>query len=210
MVKYLSVAAERPCMCPAHAEFNWSTHMRKLIVGSFVSLDGVVESPMAWASRFFTDEAVEDAYQKAGEADYFLLGRKTYEMFAARWPALTGKYMDRMNGLKKLVVSNTLADVRWNASILNGDIVGKLRELKTQDGGNLLKYGISELDRTLLENELVDAYELSIIPTRVGAGKRAFEDVPPELVDFDLAGLRSFSNGVVVMTYVPKSRQRNA
>ncbi|WP_064684269.1 dihydrofolate reductase family protein [Rhizobium bangladeshense] len=184
--------------------------MRKLIVGSFVSLDGIIESPMAWASPFFSDEAVEDAYQKAGEADYFLLGRKTYEMFAARWPALTGKYMDRMNGLKKLVVSNTLVDARWNASILSGDIVGKLRALKSQEGGNLLKYGISELDRTLLENGLVDAYELSIIPTRVGAGKRAFEDVPPELVDFDLAGLRSFRNGVVVMTYVPKSGQGNA
>ncbi len=62
--------------------------MRKLIVGSFVSLDGVVGSPVEWATPFFSEEAVEDAYRTAGEADYFLLGRKTYEMFAAKWPPL--------------------------------------------------------------------------------------------------------------------------
>src|SRR2546423_885425 len=100
--------------------------MRKLIVGSFVSLDGVVERPMEWATPFFTDDAVEDAYLKAGEAEYFLLGRKTYEMFLPKWPSLTGKYMDRMNGLKKLVVSNSLKEVSWNASLMGGDIAGKI------------------------------------------------------------------------------------
>jgi dihydrofolate reductase len=180
--------------------------MRKLIIGSFVSLDGVIESPMTWATPFFTEEAVEDAYAKAGEAEYFLLGRKTFEMFAAKWPSLSGKYMDRMNGLRKLVVSNSLADASWNASIVNGDIVAKLRELKSENGGNLLKYGISRLDQTLLQAGLVDAYELSIIPTRVGAGKRAFDEVDPALLDFDLTGVRSFQNGVVVLTYEPKRR----
>jgi dihydrofolate reductase len=178
--------------------------MRKLIVGSFVSLDGVVDSPMSWATAFFTEDAIEDAYRKAGEAEYFLLGRKTYEMFAAKWPSLGGKYMDRMNGLKKLVVSNTLKEVTWNASLLRGDVVAKIRDLKAEDGGNLLKYGISRLDQALLQAGLVDAYELSIIPTRVGVGKRAFEEVDPALLDFDLTGVRSFRNGVVVLTYQPK------
>lgn len=178
--------------------------MRKLIIGSFVSLDGVIENPMTWATPFFTEEAVEDAYTKAREAEYFLLGRKTFEMFAGKWPSLNGKYMDRMNGLKKLVVSNSLTDADWNAQILNGDFVTKLRELKSGNGGNLLKYGISRLDQALLQAGLVDVYELSIIPTRVGAGKRAFDEVDPALLDFDLVGVRSFQNGVVVLTYQPK------
>jgi dihydrofolate reductase len=181
--------------------------MRKLIVGSFISLDGVVEGPMAWASPFFTEDAVEDAYRQAGEAEYFLLGRKTYEMFVAKWPSLTGKYMDRMNGLKKLVVSNSLEDVTWNASLVSGDVVGRIRALKAEKGGDLLKYGISGLDQTLLEHELVDAYKLSMVPTRVGAGKRAFADVDAALLNFDLAGVRSYKSGVVEMTYVPKRRQ---
>lgn len=184
--------------------------MRKLIVGSFVSLDGVVESPMQWAGPFFTEDAVEEAYRQAGEADYFLLGRKTYEMFLPKWPSFTGKYMDRMNGLKKLVVSNSLKEVSWNASLVSGDVAGKVRALKAESGGDILKYGIGRLDQTLLEHGLVDAYKLSIIPTRVGSGKRAFEEVDAALLDFDLAGLRSFKNGVVEVTYAPRRREGGA
>lgn len=178
--------------------------MRKLIVGSFVSLDGVVGSPMEWATPFFSEEAVEHAYQKAGEADYFLLGRKTYEMFAARWPALTGKYMDRMNGLRKLVATRTLTTANWNAEIIKGDVVETIARLKQEPGGTLLKYGLTQLDQTLLQAGLIDEFQLSIIPTKVGAGKRAFEDIDPALLKLELSGTHRFDNGVVLLTYVPR------
>ena len=178
--------------------------MRKLVVGSFVSLDGVVGSPMQWATPFFSEEAVEHAYQKAGEADYFLLGRKTYEMFAAKWPTLTGKYMDRMNGLRKLVATRTLTTATWNAEIIKGDVVETIASLKREPGGTLLKYGLTQLDQTLLEAGLIDEFQLSIIPTKVGAGKRAFEDIDPALLKLELSDTHRFENGVVLLTYVPR------
>ena len=177
--------------------------MRKLVVGSFVSLDGVVGSPMQWATPFFSEEAVEHAYQKAGEADYFLLGRKTYEMFAAKWPTLTGKYIDRMNGLRKLVATRTLTTATWNAEIIKGDVVETIASLKREPGGTLLKYGLTQLDQTLLEAGLIDEFQLSIIPTKVGAGKRAFEDIDPALLKLELSDTHRFENGVVLLTYVP-------
>lgn len=178
--------------------------MRKLVVGSFVSLDGVVGSPMEWATPFFSEEAVEHAYRKAGEADYFLLGRKTYEMFAAKWPALTGKYMDRMNGLRKLVATRTLTTATWNAEIIEGDVVAAIAKLKQEPGGTILKYGLTQLDQTLLSAGLIDEFQLSIIPTKVGAGKRAFEDIEPADLRLELTDTHRFDNGVMLMTYVPR------
>jgi dihydrofolate reductase len=167
--------------------------MRKLIVSSFISLDGVIEAPMSWASPFFDDEAKEHSFEKAGEADFFLLGRITYEMFSTRWPQVGGsKYMDRMNGLKKLVASRTLKDVSWNASLIEGDVAAEIAKIKQQRGGNILKYGVSNLDQTLLANKLVDEYQLSIVPTRVGYGKRAFRDVDPSLVNLELGDRHRF------------------
>ncbi|MER8704122.1 MULTISPECIES: dihydrofolate reductase family protein [unclassified Mesorhizobium] len=178
--------------------------MRKLIVGSFISLDGVIEAPMEWASPFFDEEMKEHSYEKAGDADFFLLGRVTYEMFSARWPQVKGsKYMDRMNGLKKLVASRSLKAVSWNASLIEGDVAAEIARIKQQTGGNILKYGVSNLDQTLLANRLVDEYQLSIVPTRVGLGKRAFQDVDPSLVKLELIDTHRFKNGVITLTYVP-------
>jgi dihydrofolate reductase len=110
--------------------------MRKLLVSSFVSLDGVVESPMTWGSRFFDDECREYALRKLDDVEFFLLGRKAYEEFVPVWPTVTGNaYMDRINGLKKLVVSTTLDEVKWNASLLKGDVAKELAALKSQTGG---------------------------------------------------------------------------
>jgi len=175
--------------------------MRKLIVGSFISLDGFVEAPMNWASPFFVGDALEHSYQKAGEAEYFLLGRVTYELFSSRWPQIQGKYMDRMNGMKKLVASRTLKQVGWNASLLDGGAAESLAAIKAQDGGDILKYGISQFDQTLLASGLVDEYQLSIVPTRVGAGKCAFQDVDPSLVRLELTDTHRFESGVVTLTY---------
>ncbi|MEI9431383.1 dihydrofolate reductase family protein [Mesorhizobium sp. Cs1299R1N3] len=176
--------------------------MRRLIVSSFVSLDGVIEGPMTWASPFFVGENVDHALQALSNVEFFLLGRATYEMFFARWPGIKGPYMDRINGLKKLVASTTLKTVSWNAALINGDVAEALAALKRQPGGDILKYGVSQLDRTLLSAGLVDEYHLSIVPTWVGHGKRAFDDVGS--INLDLVGTHRFDNGVVTLTYVPR------
>jgi dihydrofolate reductase len=158
---------------------------------------------MEWATPFFSEEAVEHAYRKAGEADYFLLGRKTYEMFAAKWPALGGKYIDRMNSLRKLVATRTLTTATWNAQIIEGDVAKAITKLKQESGGSILKYGLTQLDQTLLGAGLIDEFQLSIIPTKVGAGKRAFEDIDPAQLKLKLTDTHRFDNGVVLLTYAP-------
>jgi dihydrofolate reductase len=176
--------------------------VRKLIVSSFVSLDGVIESPMTWTSPFFDDESKEYAYKQLADVDLFLLGRVTYDIFSARWPQIRGdKYFDRINGLRKLVVSTTLKDVTWNGSVLSGDVAATLKGLKEQSGGTIMKYGVSQLDRTLLANELVDEYNLWIVPTVVRQGKRAFEDVGASLPKLDLLEVRRFVSGSAVLRY---------
>ncbi|MGX9117425.1 dihydrofolate reductase family protein [Mesorhizobium sp. BHbsci] len=104
----------------------------------------------------------------------------TYEMFSARWPQVKGsKYMDRMNGLKKLVASRSLKDVSWNASLIEGDVAAEIARIKQQAGGDILKYGVSNLDQTLLANKLVDEYQLSIVPTPCGPWQTRFPGYRP-------------------------------
>jgi dihydrofolate reductase len=184
---------------------NEDSSMSKLIVSSFVSLDGVIESPMTWTSPFFDDESKEYAYQQLADVEFFLLGRVTYDAFSARWPQIKGdKYFDRINSLKKLVASTTLKDVTWNASVISGEVGATLRALKEQSGGTIMKYGVSQLDRTLLANKLVDEYGLWIVPTVVRKGKRAFEDVGPSLPKLDLVDVRRFNNGSAILRYSPR------
>jgi dihydrofolate reductase len=179
--------------------------MRKMLVSSFVSLDGVVESPVSWASRFFDDECKEYALRKLDDVEFFLLGRVTYETFASVWPTITGNaYIDRINGLKKLVASTTLDEVAWNASLLKGDVAKELAKLKREDGGHIMKYGVTALDRTLLDNKLVDEYDLWIMPTRVGQGKRVFADIKADNLDLELLRAHQFANGVVALSYRPR------
>jgi dihydrofolate reductase len=200
--------------CGANKQNGWSPEdavpsggaaMRKLIVSSFVSLDGVVEAPMSWIGNYFDDECKDYAYNKLMDVEVFLLGRVTYEMFSAVWPHVKGdRYIDRINGLKKLVASRTLKEVTWNASLIAGDAASEIRKIKEQPGAHIMKYGVSELDRTLVANHLVDEYHLSIVPTRVGRGKRAFEDVDGSLLNLQCVDTHRFSNGVVVLNYVPR------
>ena len=177
---------------------------RKLIVSSFVSLDGVVEAPATWAP--FDDESKAYALEKLANVELFLLGRATYELFSASWPQINGNaYMDRISGLRKLVASTTLRTVDWNASLLSGDVATELREIKAQPGGDIMKYGVTQLDQTLLSHGLVDEYHLWIMPVHVGRGKRAFDGIDESLLDLSCADTRRFRNGSVILTYVPRS-----
>lgn len=178
--------------------------MRKLIVGAFVSLDGVVERPWEWIGSFFDAQMQEHSLEDLEHIDTFLLSRKTYEHFAGHWPNIKGSaYMDRMNALSKLVVSNTLKEASWNATILSGDVASAVAAIKQENGKNIIKYGVGSLDQTLLKHKLIDEYHLSVIPIAIGKGKRLFEDVDTSQFQLKLKDTKRFDNGVVLLTYVP-------
>jgi dihydrofolate reductase len=175
--------------------------MRKLIESTLVSLDGVTESPERWAS--FDDEASELSMQELDNYDAFVMGRVTYERFRDNWGAGGNPYFDRIGAMPKYVASRSLDDVTWNATLLGPDIVTAIQDLKAQPGKDLIKYGTSRLDATLLGAGLVDELRVWVMPVVVGSGQRIFEDVEPSSLRLNLTDVRRLRNGSVVLTYIP-------
>jgi dihydrofolate reductase len=175
--------------------------MRKLIESTLVSLDGVIESPERWA--IFDDEASELSMQELDNYDAFVMGRVTYERFRDSWGAGGNPYFDRIGAMPKYVASRSLDDVTWNATLLGPDIVTAIQDLKAQPGKDLIKYGTSRLDATLLGAGLVDELRVWIMPVVVGSGQRIFEDVEPSSLRLNLTDVRRLRNGSVVLTYIP-------
>ena len=177
--------------------------MRKLNAWLFMTLDGVIEAPEKWVLP-------DDDMFAAAEADYarsdaLLLGRRTYETFAASWPQRGSDVpnADWMNNTPKYVASTTLQSPAWNNStVLEGDIAEAVARLKQQDGKDMLVNGSGALVRTLLREHLLDELQLYVHPVVVGTGIRLFEDgsAPVELT---LADSRAYANGVVCLTYQP-------
>lgn len=177
--------------------------MRKLIEATFVSLDGVVESPEKWAMPYFAEENKSAALAALADVDAFLLGRVTYEKFSATWSHIKGDaYFDRINALPKFVPSTTLQRATWNARILKGDAAAEVARLKKQPGNTIMKYGTGQLDRVLFEHDLIDELHLSIFPIVVGSGHRLFEGF--DATELKLVATETFRNGVVHLTYVPR------
>ena len=179
--------------------------MRKVIVSEFVSLDGVVEDPK-WTFQFGSDEQEEFKLDELAAADALLLGRVTYEGFAAAWPQMeeqTGEYGAWMNGYPKHVVSTTLEEpLEWNNStLIEGDLAGEVTRLKEQPGKDILVFGSGDLVNGLMEHDLVDEYRLMVFPVVVGSGKRLFGEGDTKTLK--LLGTRSFDSGAVVLTYEP-------
>lgn len=180
--------------------------MRKLVVSEFLSLDGVVEDP-AWSFPFESEEKDRFKFDELAAADALLLGRVTYEGFAAAWPQMeeeTGEYGAWMNGYPKHVASTTLQEpLQWNNSrLIEGDVAEGVSELKQGSGGDILVFGSGDLVNTLMQNDLVDEYRLMIFPVVVGKGKRLFgEDSGTKTMR--LLDSKAFSSGVVVLTYGP-------
>jgi dihydrofolate reductase len=175
--------------------------MRKLIESTLVSLDGVIESPERWA--IFDDEASQLSMQELDNYDAFVMGRVTYERFRDNWGAGGNPYFDRIGAMPKYVASRSLDDVTWNATLLGPDIVTAIQDLKAQPGKDLIKYGTSRLDATLLGAGLVDELRVWIMPVVVGSGQRIFEDVEPSSLRLNLTDVRRLRNGSVVLTYIP-------
>jgi dihydrofolate reductase len=175
--------------------------MRKLIESTLVSLDGVIEAPERWA--IFDDEASELSMQELDNYDAFVMGRVTYERFRDNWGAGGNPYFDRIGAMPKYVASRSLDDVTWNATLLGPDIVTAIQDLKAQPGKDLIKYGTSRLDATLLGAGLVDELRVWVMPVVVGSGQRIFEDVEPSSLRLNLTDVRRLRNGSVVLTYIP-------
>jgi dihydrofolate reductase len=176
--------------------------MRKLVESTFMSLDGVIESPQEWSPPYWDDEHAQYAYDLLFSADALLLGRKTYEGFAQAWPGRTGDdYSDRINSMPKYVASRTLRDPTWNATVIDGDVAEALAKLKEEPGLNILKFGTGELDKALVEHRLVDEFHIWLFPVAVGSGGRLFEGIETTL---GLVDTTTFGSGIVVLRYAPK------
>src|ERR671923_1684296 len=143
----------------------------------YVSLDGVVENP-SWIFPFWNEQLSNLQSDYLFASDALVLGRVTYEGFAASWPSMeesTGEFGKKMNSMPKFVASSTLARAEWNASIIDGDLGTEIARLKEQDGGDLLIYGSGTLVDELTRLALIDEYRLMIHPVVVGTGKRIFD-----------------------------------
>jgi len=188
--------------------------MGKIIISENASLDGVVQDPTgeegfrqggwfrqigdkdreAWA-RVLLDEALG--------AEAMLLGRRSYQFFAARWPSRSGDYPDRLNSMPKYVVSSTLEEPEWtNATVLKGDVVSEVSKLKEELAGDIVVYGSSQLVHTLMEYDLADELRLMIYPVVVGAGERLFGETS-DTKPMRLINTQTVGDGLAFLTYRP-------
>ena len=188
--------------------------MRKIIASEFVSLDGVMEDP-GWTFQFGSEEQEKFKFDELAASDALLLGRVTYEGFAAAWPnmmeqydgprqAALGEYADMMNGYPKYVASTTLeGPLEWNNStLIKANVAEEVLELKRQPGQDILIFGSADLVNALMRQDLIDEYRLTVFPVIVGKGKQLFGDGIDTKV-LELVGTEMFVSGVVVLTYRP-------
>jgi dihydrofolate reductase len=180
--------------------------MRKLSASFFISLDGVVEAPQNWHFTYFNDEMGAVVGEAIAASDAFLLGRRTYEEWAPFWPteaAAESPMAGALNDTPKYVVSTTLDKLEWqNSALLEGDLAKVVTELKARPGKNIGMSGSATLVRSLLELGLVDELRLLVHPLVVGSGAKLFENGTPP-VSLELVDSRTFSTGVVDLTYRP-------
>ena len=183
--------------------------MRKVVVSEYLSLDGIMEDPGGaegfehggWTVPYFNDELEKFQYEGLFGSDALLLGRVTYQGFAAAWPSMTDEqgFADRMNGLPKYVVSATLEKLEWNNShLLKGDIAKEVAKLKQQPGQDIMVAGSARLIQMLMQYKLIDEFRLMVHPVILGSGKRLFENGKTSL---SLVDTKRLSSGVVILTY---------
>ena len=179
--------------------------MRRIVAGLMISLDGVVEAPEKWHLRYFTDEMGEIIDATVEHADALLLGRRTYDEFAAFWPSQGSDVplADYFNTVRKHVVSTTLEDLQWANSILvTGDVAEYVAALKEERGKDIQVTGSPTLVRFLLREGLLDELDLLVHPIVVGGGTRLFEDLTFGTT-LQLAESRALDSGVMALAYVP-------
>jgi dihydrofolate reductase len=176
--------------------------MRDITNSTFVSLDGVVNHMDRWHFDFVDEESDAFALEQLKAADAMLMGRKTYEVYAGAWPGRAGEYADLINGVRKYVASTTLADPDWNnTTVLEGDLIEAVRELRKQDGGPILMHGYGPVAKTLLAADLLTELHLWVHPHLAGIGD-ADDLLLHSGLDkrLELTGTRVFDSGVVVLS----------
>ena len=188
--------------------------MGKIVITTNASLDGVVQDPDGeegfrlggWFGQFGgkdLEQWAEVETDEALRAEALLLGRRSEEWFATRWASRTGEWADRLNSMPKYVVSSTLTEPRWsNSTILKGDVVDEVSKLKQEIAGEILVYASYQLERALIEHDLVDELRLVVFPVVLGAGERLFgptgDKKPMRLVSAQTIG-----DGLAFLTYQP-------
>lgn len=183
--------------------------MRKIIEQGVVTLDGQVSTPQNWLPARWAGEFERRSKELLFSVDALLYGRLSYEAHSEVWPALEeefGEYAVRMNTIPKHVASRTLAATTWNASLLEGDVVGAVQKLKEQPGGDILKVGTGgSFSRTLLEHRLVDEYLFWLFPVIAGSGAHLYDGI--DTTEFELVDVERLENGILGLTYVPGARR---
>lgn len=179
--------------------------MRKVVAGLYISLDGVVESPNKWQFDHFDDEIMSKMGSQLEAEDAVLLGRVTYQEWAAYWPDSTDEpFASFINNIPKYIVSNTLDEVDWsNSRLIKGSLEEEINRLKAQPGKNIGVAGSPTLVRSLLSNDLVDELTLMIHPVIAGNGKRLLNG-DSVLKRLKLIGSQITSTGVAILTYQPR------
>ena len=184
--------------------------MSRIVITEFVSLDGVIEAPGGgedfkyggWTFEIDRgDEGNAFKLEETMSSEALLLGRRTYEGFAAAWPGREGEFADKFNTMPKYVVSSTLENPEWtNTTVLKGDLSESVAKLKASHEGDIVVHGSASLAQALLENDLVDALHLMVFPVVLGDGKRLFGPTSDKkrlrLVDSKTVG-----DGVLILTY---------
>lgn len=186
--------------------------MGRIVVTEFVSLDGVMEAPGGsetfrhggWSFEINRgDEGDKFKLDEALSAEALLLGRVTYEGFAAAWPSREGEFADKFNTMPKYVVSSTLEEPEWNNStVLKGDVAEEIAQVRQKHDGDIVVHGSARLVQALLEHDLVDELRLMVFPIVLGTGKRLFGETSDKksmrLVDSKVVG-----DGVTILIYEP-------
>jgi len=187
--------------------------MRKIVVGMFISLDGVIEGPgpsddfqyAGWTMPYYSDEVGGYVGSRIMATDAMLLGRHTYQGFEAAFAPQSGGVADIMNNTRKYIVSTTLKTVDWqNSTLINTNIMDEITSIKQQPGQDISISGSGALVQSLMQHNLIDELSLLVYPVVLGTGKRLFPDGMAK-ADLTLIEAKPLSKGVVVLRYQPNT-----
>jgi dihydrofolate reductase len=208
----VSAAGGRPGKRPTTNAQREESEMGRIVVSENVSLDGVIQDPAGdegfrvggWVGLIKDSPQINKlALDEALGAEALLLGRRSYEWFAARWPSRSGELADRLNSLSKYVVSSTLQEPRWgNSTVLKGDVANEVSKLKQELNGEIVVLASFQLLRLLVEHDLVDELRLKIFPVVLGAGERLFGETSDEK-PMRLLDAQAIEDGIAYLTYQP-------
>jgi dihydrofolate reductase len=186
--------------------------MRKIKNITYVTLDGVMQAPgggedfkyAGWTFPYWNDEIARSQLDELASSDALLLGRVTYQGFAASWPSMKDEigFADKMNSMPKYVVSTTLETADWNNStLIKSNVADEVTKLKNASGQDILMYGSSSLVRSLIQHDLIDEYRLLVYPIVLGTGQHFFKD--ESYAKLKLVEAKPFASGVVSLVYQP-------